>query len=195
LSLIRIGLYHQGIEENAYARYSRGDSLLWAQPSILDSIATPNISNLNWKFNFVAIEKILWKLKFSPAGSLVVNSEAAETLEQACNQVSEAATSKERQRLVFLANKSLAKSNTNQAAQLFNSYCNYLQEHKLSLVALRQAQGVEKLSLLKTLEASRQKRQKRYFGDEIAAKLFSKKNVSANYLNQRLIIKASLSNK
>jgi len=185
---VRVNLHHEGQRHNAYANYSSGDLVSWRQPSTLDLLTAPVISNQNWNFDFIAIEKILWTLKTDQAGDILISSDTTETLEQACNQTPKGLNARARERLQMLSRKGLAQSSGRTAAKLYEDYCQYQQEHNLSLTLLRNASGLEKRQLLRDAEATSLERQQRYFGDSIALELFRKKNNQTNYLNRRQLV-------
>lgn len=177
-----------GLHKNVDLNHKTHSPVQWLQPSSLDEKFPVLISNKSWSINYSNIERILWESTVSTSGRFVVNSETADLLQQVSAQLPGPLESKESQRLTFLIAQSLPDSDAKGLAHLFNRYYLYEQEYRSSLSAITQAKGQEKLSLLKASRTNNKLLQERYFGAEIAEKLFDKKNITVNYLNDRRII-------
>jgi hypothetical protein len=176
-----------GLHDNAHVGYSYNANIEWLQPRTLNQQFPLSISNTNWHFDFVDIESILWLSKVDTYGELVIDAETLSLLERVSNRLPNTLSESEWQRLDLLINKSMPVKQAQQLASLLSNYQAYQQNYTSSLELINIASVEKRLVLLQAEEINLERRQQRYFGINVATKLFSKKNLTTSYLNQRRI--------
>ena len=177
-----------GLHNNAHVGYAYNTPIEWRQPSALNQRFPLFISNTNWHFDFVEIESILWQAKVDSDGHLVIDAKTLSLLEQASDRLPNNLSETERQRLGLLINKSMPTKRAQRLASLLIAYKAYQQEYTSSLALISIAEADQRLALLQAEQLNIEPRQQRYFDVDVASKLFSKKNLTTSYLNQRRIV-------
>jgi hypothetical protein len=185
--LICVSVLHYSLRENAQTTESL--QVYWSQPAMLDEPFPQLVGPNNWQLNYAQIEEILWQLKLDDYGKLVINSQTAERLHQVSNLLPFDMNTKEWQRLIFLLDKSFYGGSGEQVFTLLKNYFFYQQQYNLSLSAVQHTKGNKQLELIKVTGADNKQLQVECFGSELAAKLFTKQNITTDYLNKRRGIK------
>jgi hypothetical protein len=160
----------------------------WLQPTGVNESFPIPIGDNNWIIDYSRIEVILWKVQTDKSGQLLINAETSTILEQVHAQLPENMSQIEWQRLTWVLEKSFVSSHGKQLAHLLSRYSLYQQEYATSLALLHLAKGDEKHQLLQGLSTQNEQLQTRFFGADIAKKLFAKQNTTINYLNARRIL-------
>jgi hypothetical protein len=199
LSLTLIGIVAMllSLHDHAHKEYKPNEPVQWREPfkaklsQASKSQLSKPIGNSVWSFGYSALMKILWRSRVDERDELVINSETLELLKRASAIVPQATSIEELQRLDFVIKKSIPISAGEELARLLNQYYFYEQEEKTALQVLNSSKGQQKRVLLASAELESEERQVRYFGRDVAIKLFSKNNTTQNYLNARSSIKLS----
>jgi len=176
------------LHNNAHLGYTHNIPIAWRQPSALNQRFPLLISNTSWHFNFVDIESILWQSKVDSYGELIIDAETLSLLEQASDRLPENVSEAELQRLGFLIEKSMPTKRAHRLSSLLRSYQAYQQDYTSSVALISIAETEQRLALLQAEQLYLEQRQEDYFGSDVANTLFSKKNITTSYLNQRRIV-------
>lgn len=188
MALAYVILNHVGLHQSAHSDSGSQELVQWSQPNDLNEKYPLLIADNNWQFDFKRLEIILWNAKVNEAGDLLINSDTEDMLQRASDQIPASISSENLQRLLFLTQKSLPGSNGDKLSRLLGQYHAYQQDHKENLSIINKATENEKPLLLKTNLLNYKLRQVHYFGVDLAERLFSKKNITTDYINKRRLI-------
>jgi len=179
---------HISLHQGAHQRYQNNVRVEWLQPSALMPNYPNPIGNTQWGVDYISIESILQRAKFLSDGSLLVNDNTLGILQQAAAKLELTLGDDDLQRVIFLSQKSSPERGASQLGQLLGSYYRYDPLQQTLLQELRSATGDNKYALLETIAAKTSELQQRYFGIEVAEKLFSVRNRRVNYLYARQLV-------
>lgn len=185
--LICISIVHYNVREGAQTTESL--QVFWSQPALLHEQFPRWVRPNRWQLNYAQVEIILWQSKLDAYAELVIDSQTAERLHQASNLLPFDITTKEWQRLIFLLDKSFSGGPGKQFFTLLKNYFFYQQKYNLSLSAVQHSKGNKQRELIKVTGIDNKQLQAQYFGSELAEKLFTKQNITTDYLNKRRGIK------
>jgi lipase chaperone LimK len=179
---------HLSLHQSSYSNKQSFKSSHWLQPTYLNEQYPKLIAQDSWRVDFLSIEKMVKNIDLDTKGRLLINSDTTELLQLVNFQLNENMSSEEWQRINFLFEKSLGDNVGDVFSKLVNRYYYYKQEQQSALTEINQALQDEKLLILKAYAHKNQINQTRYFGVDIANKLFNMKNKTTNYLNARRVV-------
>ena len=198
---VRLDLHkHEGTNYNP-STYHKSSIKQWLQPSSIDNDFPLPISNKIWSIHYTSIEKILRTSNVSNGGTLLINAETLDLLKRVHAKLSSNIHTSNASdvflnetdlgRLSFLINQSFPKLDGDQFIGLLTRYALYDKAHISLLKSIKQASGEKKIALLKTNRLNKALLQDQHFGSKLAKILFQRKNLTSNYLNDRLLINMS----
>jgi hypothetical protein len=180
------------LPENASPQKRVFDDKQWVQPLALDSQFPDPLSNKYWSFDFSLFERRLWLSKYVGLESWSTDSDALELINIAAAEIGKDLTEDKIGRFRFLLSKGTSPKFANEFSDLLKKYVSYqkdyLRDYQSNLENLRFAKEEERFLLLKQMQSTKQQLQAKHFGSELAKKLFYRKNLTANYFNQRGLI-------
>lgn len=183
--LVRYHIHHENINTNIRINDSTAKNGVWSE---YDHNADQKSALLTQtsRLDFLQIEKILWRSKLDEFNQLKVNSATLELLEQIHALLPNPIGKDESERLAYLVKKSIPYPGGEQLAELIHSYNLYTQYAPGITTGLSPISETQRVLLLIQQDKDRVDRQTHFFGLDLAQKLFSKKNITRNYLNQRM---------
>lgn len=177
-----------GFHENSHLRYTHNQTIQWRQPTELSTDYYKPISNKAWVKEYSSVEKILWQIKRSSDGKVIINDHTLNLLSQAQSILSNGLKEKELKRLEKVLNKSFIANDGPQLGSLMYEYLKYIPKYTAKLVEINNATGVKKKKLIKEFALTTKKLQKDSFNEITPEDLFGKQNQTINYLNERRLI-------
>lgn len=155
------------------------DVHLWQQPLSISDEFPERISTTYWQFDFGATEQILTKIKLNETGELILNETTADLLKVAVSKLPLDLTEADLQRIEILLAKGLPGKAGQQLSSVLTGFYRYWQ---LERVDEKKALNIEdkERSFEQTVL-----RQERYLGQDIAGRLFGRKNAVTRYLHAR----------
>ena len=160
----------------------------WQQPSTLNEQYPQLISKYGWGFEFDKIEDIIRDLEFDSNDKLLINYDTTERLKLVIFEFKGALSDTQWNRIGFLMKQSLGDRNGGVFYDLVKNYYLYQKEYVEHINTINQSTYSNKLALLKKSQSNILVMQSKYFGSDIAIKLFSRINTTSNYLNSRRIV-------
>lgn len=169
----------------------------WYQPSILNERFPQLIGKHDWGFEFNKVENIIRDLEFDADDKLIINHHTIEKLKLVLFELNEPLLDIQWNRIKFLMQKSLGDRNGKKFFNIVKKYYFYHKEHVRYKNIINRSNYNDKLTLFKKSHTKNLAMQEKYFGIDIAKKMFSRVNTTTNYLNARRIINMDnkLSNK
>jgi len=180
-------IVHYGLRQGVHKHNIDPITVAWLQSDSIDQNVSALVAK-KWQFDYIEIEKILLKSKVNTPIALVINADMLELLERSYAYLSPDLESSDLQRLSLLIEKTIPNQNGKQLTHLLKQYYFYHQDYQVSLLAINQSQSEQQYQLLTAAQSDNKQRQIRYFGSQVAEKLFHKQNRTTNYLNQRRVI-------
>ncbi len=178
---------HQG----SHSTYDKRAHVQWSQPESLDTKYWPPITNQSWRLEFSEIERLLWNTYPLSSNELTIDADTLDLLEQINALLPQNLSTQESARLSLLIRRSLPGDRGEQLAVLQHKYNQYQLDHSVSVSSINQGTPEQQLQKLKSSLSSLRPRQYRFFGAELATKLFTDKNTTITYLTRRRIISLS----
>lgn len=180
------------LHENARLKEQAFDDKRWLQPYELDSRFNDTISNKRWSFDYSTFERRLWLSKYVGLENENMDSDALELIKVAAAELSQNLTIDDLERFRFLLTRMTSSKFANDFTGLLGKYISYEKDYQriyqIHLEKLARAEGISRVSLLNKFQVATETLQSRYFGSELAGRLFFRKNLTAHYLNQRRVI-------
>jgi len=174
--------YHQ----NTLFSEQETGSQIWLQPGSL--ITSMNIDHAliapnDWDFDFESIEVLALDIKFDEMGSLRINAELADLLNQLVNQLPMTLDVPNIQRVAILLEKMYPGSGGQTLAQIFYNFYLYRQAYQQSVADFSGEPNLNEVLFRHEAEL-----QKQYLGEVLVRQLFAEQNLLANYLFGRKLI-------
>jgi len=188
--LVVVLLCHITLHKGAHLRYQSNKDIIWKQPEELDQTYPNLIGSRQWDLDYLSAEAVLHRLKFQSDAALTIDDQSAAVFEQTCAKLGGPLTDDEAQRVAVLVRKGWPMAGA-ELAPLLLRFCSYNAEYQASLIELNRAAPPQRLELLKSSAATNRKRQRLFFGQGLAEKLFAKRNARTDYLNTRRLVNAN----
>jgi len=160
----------------------------WTQPAEANSQYPFKIEIKNEGFNYPSIEKLLWQFHSTQTNELIINAATSKQLELGCSYIDDKLSQTQGLQLKSRIEKSNPGKKGAQLSSLLIKYCRYQVEHAQLMQEANTAQPKELVASLSALMPKVDRLQNKYFSSALIKKLFSEKNLTAHYFNQRRLV-------
>ncbi|RBP50681.1 lipase secretion chaperone [Arenicella xantha] len=180
--------HHYRLHHSSFDSETRSASQAWLQPRTLDEKYPEPVGSYAGNIDFYAIEKLLWKVQINPSGALTLGPETAEILHSINRYLPDQMVPSDYRRLALLTAKIWPDTRSVEIAPLLRQYNHYRSAYRAGQSKLNSLLDGDKYRLLQTLDRTLEQQQQDFFGHEQASALFSQRNITTHYLNQRRLI-------
>ena len=185
--VVYVGVVRFGLETKLQDSFPNQESITWQQPQALLSTFPQNITNNTYQFDYDNIELILLNSKLIQQNILQVDSDTLTLLESVTAELPEKISEFDLERVGFLISRNLPKETAKLLFTLIQQFIQYQKMYTEYQLGIQQSLKQNELSRLKNSSRILSRLQQQIFGNEVALKLFSKRNLTTNYLKRSLV--------
>lgn len=188
LLVVGVVIIRAGLNTNGQIQLSSQSTQKWQQPKGLEILYAQEITYNNWSFDYTGVESALLQSKISILQSWRPDSDTLTLLDNIVASLPNNLSKNDVKRLGFLLSKNLTEQNAQVLLELVEKYTLYQKKYRVH--QLKTQQSVKTSDLLSVKEGPQfiVNLQQQIFGRKMSGILFSERNITMRYLNNRLLI-------
>ncbi|MDC0603006.1 hypothetical protein OAP14_08270 [Aliiglaciecola sp.] len=166
-------------------------SAAWIQPEEANQMHNMGSSIIGtgiWQTDFYQLESILGNMTILDDFGIQIDADTETQLQKISGVLGQNLSAQEWSRAELLIDKSYPPKTALKMISLIDNYLRYTQTYLTSREQIKSAEGLQKQRLLKVHRHNDKQQQLLFFGDEVAQKLFVKRNHTLDYFAQRQLI-------